>query len=103
MEQGCTKADVPRVLLAAGLGPDAKAMRLLLLAELVSAAGFERDRLYIEWQLHYDPEQWILQHSEQEVVQPGLIQVGVLCRQNDMQASYCSSTGVGSSTGMQHL
>jgi hypothetical protein len=64
--------------LVAGPGPDAKALRLLLLAELVSAAGFERDRLYIEWQLHYDPEQWILQHSEQEVVQPGLIQVGQL-------------------------
>jgi hypothetical protein len=58
-------------------GPDSNALRLLLLAELVSAAGFERDRLYIEWQLHFDPEQWILQHSEQEVVQPGLIQVGL--------------------------
>jgi hypothetical protein len=56
-------------------GPDRNALRLLLLAELVSAAGFERDRLYIEWQLHFDPEQWVLQHSEQEVVQPGLIQV----------------------------
>lgn len=64
-------------------GPDANALRLLLLAELVSAAGYERDRLYVEWQLHFDPEQWILQHSEQEVVQPGLIQVrqqGCWCR-----------------------
>jgi hypothetical protein len=60
-------------------GPDANALRLLLLAELVSAAGFERDRLYVEWQLHFDPEQWVLQHSEQEVVQPGLIQV---CQQH---------------------
>lgn len=56
-------------------GPDANALRLLLLAELVSAAGFERDRLYVEWQLRFDPELWILQHSEQEVVQPGVIQV----------------------------
>lgn len=61
-------------LLLLTTGPDANALRLLLLAELVSAAGFERDRLYMEWQLHFDPEQWILQHSEQEVVQPGLIQ-----------------------------
>jgi len=58
-----------------GAGPDANALRLLLLAELVSAAGFERDRLYVEWQLRFDPELWILQHSEQEVVQPGVIQV----------------------------
>lgn len=50
------------------------------MAELVSAAGFQRDRLYVEWQLQFDPELWVLQHSEQEVVQPGLIQVRV-CRQ----------------------
>lgn len=56
-------------------GPDGAALRLLLLAELVSAAGFQRDRLYVEWQLHFDPELWVLQHSEQEVLQPGLIQV----------------------------
>jgi hypothetical protein len=56
-------------------GPDGAALRLVLLAELVSAAGFQRDRLYVEWQLHFDPELWVLQHSEQEVVQPGLIQV----------------------------
>ncbi|WIA10234.1 hypothetical protein OEZ85_010434 [Tetradesmus obliquus] len=55
-------------------GPDGAALRLLLLAELVSAAGFQRDRLYVEWQLHFDPELWVLQHSEQEVLQPGLIQ-----------------------------
>jgi hypothetical protein len=55
-------------------GPDASALRVLLLAELVSAAGFERDRLYLEWQLHYDPQLWVLQHSEQEVVQPGMLQ-----------------------------
>jgi hypothetical protein len=83
-------------VLAAVPGPGAKATRLLLLAELVSAAGFERDRLYIEWQLHYDPEQWILQHSDQEVVQPGLIQVGVMYRENDLQASKCSATAVAS-------
>uniref|UniRef100_A0A383VLW8 Ig-like domain-containing protein n=1 Tax=Tetradesmus obliquus TaxID=3088 RepID=A0A383VLW8_TETOB len=55
-------------------GPDGAALRLLLLAELVSAAGFQRDRLYVEWQLHFDPELWVLQHSEQEVLQPGLVQ-----------------------------
>eukprot|EP00878_Enallax_costatus_P019540 GHUV01020615.1.p1 GENE.GHUV01020615.1~~GHUV01020615.1.p1 ORF type:complete len:419 (+),score=117.15 GHUV01020615.1:376-1632(+) len=55
-------------------GPDASAVRLVLMAELVAAAGFQRDRLYIEWQLHFDPELWILQHSEQEVVQPGVVQ-----------------------------
>ncbi|WIA30296.1 hypothetical protein OEZ86_000384 [Tetradesmus obliquus] len=55
-------------------GPDGAALRLLLLAELVSAAGFQRDRLYVEWQLRFDPELWVLQHSEQEVLQPGLIQ-----------------------------
>lgn len=57
-------------------GPDGSAMRLVLMAELVAAAGFQHDRLYIEWQLHFDPELWILQHSEQEVVLPGVIQVG---------------------------
>jgi len=59
-----------------GSGPDANAVRLVLLAELVSAAGFTRDRLYIEWQLHFNPDLWVLQHSEQEVPQPGMIQVG---------------------------
>lgn len=57
-------------------GPDGSAMRLVLMAELVAAVGFQHDRLYIEWQLHFDPELWILQHSEQEVVQQGVIQVG---------------------------
>eukprot|EP00775_Hariotina_reticulata_P010980 gene10980-11135_t len=55
-------------------GPDANAVRLVLLAELVSAAGFTRDRLYIEWQLHFNPDLWVLQYSEQDVPQPGLIQ-----------------------------
>jgi hypothetical protein len=73
----CNCAGMPDA--SASAGPDGNALRLLLLAELVSAAGFERDRLYIEWQLHFDPEQWILQHSEQEVVQPGLIQVRLQC------------------------
>lgn len=74
-------------------GPDANALRLLLLAELVSAAGFERDRLYVEWQLHFDPEQWVLQHSEQEVVQPGLIQVWVfVCRMSAVRQHECTMT-----------
>lgn len=74
-------------------GPDAHALRLLLLAELVSAAGFERDRLYVEWQLHFDPEQWVLPHSEQEVVQPGLIQVRVfVCRMSVIKQHECAMT-----------
>ncbi|KAF8069461.1 MKS1 [Scenedesmus sp. PABB004] len=49
-------------------GPDGSAVRLVLMAELVAAAGFTRDRLFLEWQLHYDPDAWALQHSEQEGV-----------------------------------
>eukprot|EP00879_Flechtneria_rotunda_P033491 GHRR01037099.1.p1 GENE.GHRR01037099.1~~GHRR01037099.1.p1 ORF type:complete len:188 (+),score=43.64 GHRR01037099.1:416-979(+) len=55
-------------------GPEGGTLRLMLLGELMSAAGFQRDRLYIEWQLRYDPGLWILQHNEQELVQPGIIQ-----------------------------
>lgn len=56
-------------------GLEGGVLRVVLLAELVAAAGFQRDRLYLEWQLHFDPDVWVLQHSEQEVVQPGVIQV----------------------------
>jgi hypothetical protein len=77
------------VLLLLPPGPDGAALRLVLLAELVSAAGFQRDRLYVEWQLHFDPELWVLQHSEQEVVQPGLIQVRV---RRDGKGTVCAST-----------
>lgn len=71
-------------------GPDASALRLVLLGELVSAAGFTRDRLYLEWQLVFDPEVWLLQHSEQAVVQPGLIQVSDSTGATGTRAGSCT-------------
>jgi hypothetical protein len=46
-------------LAAPGLAPGA--LRLLLFGELVSGAGFDRDRLYVEWRVTFDPAIWQLQ------------------------------------------
>jgi Meckel syndrome type 1 protein len=44
-------------------GPNPGAMRLVLLGEIVSGRGFERDDLYCEWVLDADPVIWKLSGS----------------------------------------
>lgn len=39
-------------------GPGESAVRLVLLGEICGAAGFGRDRLYLEYALRYDPAVW---------------------------------------------
>jgi len=60
---------------SAGLAPGA--LRLLLFGELVSGVGFERDRLYVEWRISFDPEVWQLQGQgegrDADSSEPGLI------------------------------
>lgn len=57
-------------------GPSPTALRLMLFGELVSGAGFQQDRLYIEWRLLFDPELWLLQSPGMSPEdQPGVIKV----------------------------
>lgn len=58
-------------------GPDGNAVRLVVYGELLSAAGYMRDRLYLEYAITWDPEVWALQHAGgPQPVEPGVIKVG---------------------------
>lgn len=46
----------------------------MVLGEIVSAAGFSRDHLYLEYQMSYDPDLWILQ-TPQSQDEPGTLKV----------------------------
>lgn len=57
-------------------GPSANAIRVIIMAEIVAAANFERDRLYVEWQLQYPEQLWRLQSPDPgDHDGPGLLKV----------------------------
>jgi hypothetical protein len=60
----------------AAAGPGPEALRLHVNAEIMAAAGFTRDRLYIEYAVAFDPELWAL-HSPAGAAleEPGLFKV----------------------------
>lgn len=57
----------------AAAGPEGT-LRLVLLGEIMAAADFEEDNLYIEYLIQYDPELWELQTAWSQV-EPGLLRV----------------------------
>jgi hypothetical protein len=62
---------------------DAGALRLLLMGEIVAGAGFDRDRLYVEWRLAFDPGLWRVlgpaaEAAEAEGLPPGLLRVSAV-------------------------
>lgn len=57
----------------AAAGPEGT-LRLVLLGEIMAAADFEEDNLYIEYLIQYDPELWDLQTAWSQV-EPGLLRV----------------------------
>ncbi len=62
-------------------GPSPDAMRFVLLAEIMAARDFARDQLWVEYELRYDPEVWLVNAATHE---PGVIQ-GVT------QVSHCTA------------
>jgi hypothetical protein len=54
-----------------------------LFGELVAGAGFEVDRLYVEWRVTYDPAIWLLQGPTEacDADRPGVLQVSPVAKQ----------------------
>lgn len=58
-------------------GPGPQALRLHVFAEIMAAAGFSRDQLYVEYMVAYDPQVWALQSPAGAAAEePGLVKVG---------------------------
>jgi hypothetical protein len=60
----------------AAAGPGPEALRLHVHAEIMAAAGFTRDRLYVEYSVAFDPGLWALQGPAGAALEePGLLKV----------------------------
>jgi hypothetical protein len=61
-------------------GPDATAIRLMLYGELMSAAGFQHDHIYLEYVITYDPAIWSLEDLGGDPPdKPGVIKASSTC------------------------
>ncbi|GBF94402.1 hypothetical protein Rsub_07216 [Raphidocelis subcapitata] len=84
--------------LSGAAGPPQGGLRLALCGEIVSGAGFDRDRLYVEWRLTFDPAVWTLAAP---AGQPGGLEqpaAGVLAGVTQVSKAVCYPEDPSSST-----